>query len=137
MTHPTRRTSCDLENIPLTIEDLDQAQTAKAFAAQAIDDDKITLNAMSNLYRDMSKNYKPVQQKPRNSCQPNRSNTSRRTIPRTSVTNKFCRICNLAGSDPRIYTSNEISNGSRLTIRDMDSLRNCLTLNSIVGEEDP
>ena len=36
------------ENIPLMIEDLDQAQAAKAFAAQAIDSDVTTINAISN-----------------------------------------------------------------------------------------
>ena len=125
------------ENIPLMIEDLDQAQAAKAFAAQAIDSDVTTINAISNRYKDKSRPYKPIQQKPKNTFQTARSNNSRRTIPRTSVTDKFFRICNLAGSDPRIYTSHEIGNCSRLTLRDMESLRNCLTLNSIADDEDP
>ena len=52
------------------------------------------------------------------------------------MTDKFCRICNLAGSDARVYTSHEIGNCSRLTIRDLDSLKKQLVLNGIVNTED-
>ena len=53
-----------------------------------------------------------------------------------TITDKYCRMCDLAGSDPRIYTSHEIGNCSRLTIADMQSLRNALVLNGLFVEED-
>ena len=125
------------ENITSMIEDLDQAQTTKAFALQSINDDDTSLNAVFTRNK-QTRTYKSSQ-KPKNSY-PNqsvRSSNPRKIIPKNSVTDKFCRICNLAGSDPRIFTSHEIGNCSRLTLRDMDSLRSCLMINSIVEDEEP
>ena len=127
------------ENITSMIEDLDQAQTSKAFAAQALDDDdQPFLNVISSRgtgkfkpSRPSSKPRAPFRNSPFKS-QPHRNQTSK--VP--TVTDKFCRICNLAGSDPRIYTSHEIGNCSRLTIRDMESLRNALVLNGMVTVAD-
>ena len=48
---------------------------------------------------------------------------------------KFCRICSLAGSDSRVFTSHEIGNCTRLTMRDLESLRNSLVLNGIITED--
>ena len=126
------------ENITNMIEDLDQAQTAKAFAAQSIDDDSPNLNALSNRYNNKQRINKNGQFKPRNFYpnQPARAIASRKPTSKINVTDKFCRICNLAGSDPRIYTSHEIGNCSRLTLRDMESLKNCLMINSIVNDDD-
>ena len=129
------------ENIPNMLEDLDQIQTTKAFALQAVDDDHTSLNALYSR-NNRSKPSRPFPQKTRTSSQNQslRNNSSfQRRQPNKSptITDKFCRICNLAGSDPRIYTSHEIGNCSRLTLRDMESLRNCLLLNSMEVPEDP
>ena len=125
------------ENITSMIEDLDQAQTTKAFALQSINDDDTSLNAVFTRNK-QPRTYKSSQ-KPKNSFpgQSARSSNPRKLTPKNLVTDKFCRICNLAGSDPRIYTSHEIGNCSRLTLRDMDSLRSCLMINSIVEDEEP
>ena len=55
---------------------------------------------------------------------------------------KYCRICNLAGSEPRVYTSHEIGQCSRLSIRDLESLKTALALNGLLTvdeqeEEEP
>ena len=42
---------------------------------------------------------------------------------------KFCRLCHLAGSDHGIYTNHEIGQCSRLSIKDMDSMKSALSLN--------
>ena len=128
------------ENIPNMLEDLDQMQATKAFAAQTIDEGQITLNALYNRTSNKTKNARTFN-KPRNSFhnQPLRSSINMRkpVVRPTSTTDKFCRICNLAGSDPKIYTSHEIGNCSRLTLRDMESLRNCLLLNNLELTEEP
>ena len=130
------------ENLNSMIEDLDQAQTTKAFAAQILDDDdQPFLNAMT--YRNnKTRGSKPFPFKPRsqNHIPSQRAQSQRQSTSRTpTVTDKFCRICNLAGSDPRIYTSHEIGNCSRLTMRDLESLRNALVLNGMVtmAEDNP
>ena len=126
------------ENITSMIEDLDQAQTAKAFSSMAIDDDQPSLNAISSRNRDRFRAQKSTPPKSRNSYQNqiNRPTPMKKNPHRSTITDKYCRICNLAGSDPRIYTSHEIGNCSRLTIRDMESLKSCLMLNSLVNEEE-
>ena len=120
------------ENINSMIEDLDQAHTTKAFAAQVIDD-QTSLNALTNRNRDRPRN-RPLSFRPKapNTNRPFRNQPLRHPTPKTQITDKFCRICNLAGSDPRIYTSHEIGTCSRLTVRDMESLRNALVLNGMV-----
>ena len=119
------------ENINSMIEDLDQAHTTKAFAAQVIDD-QTSLNALTNRNRDRPRN-RPLSFRPKapNTNRPFRNQPLRHPTPKTQITDKFCRICNLAGSDPRIYTSHEIGTCSRLTVRDMESLRNDLVLNGM------
>ena len=57
-----------------------------------------------------------------------------RSKPKSSGV-KFCRICNLAGSEERVFTSHEIGDCSRLTVRDMESLRDSLVLNGMITEE--
>ena len=126
------------ENITTMIDDLDQAQTTKAFAAQVIDDDdEPTLNVLSNRNRDKFRNSRslPFKQRPSNRNPPFKNTNQRNQTQRPpTVTDKFCRMCNLAGSDPRIYTSHEIGNCSRLTMRDMESMRNALVLNGMITE---
>ena len=122
------------ENIPLLIEELDQAQIAKAFAAQTLNDEP-TVNAMTTRNRN---NYRPQRQAPSRNRLNNQQFQREQAISNHSlkpVLNKFCRICNLAGSDPKIYTSHEIGDCSRLTLRDMESLRNRLVLNGLVTIE--
>ena len=129
------------ENIPSMLDDLDQTQTAKAFASQLLDDEPTALNALNSRNRDKSRPYRPSAPKPRSfgyqtpRSQPQRS----QAFKKPTIRDKFCRICHLAGSDPRIYTSHEIGSCSRLTIRDMESLRNALVLNgmAVIPDDEP
>ena len=129
------------ENITDMIDDLDHAQTTKAFASQVLDDDQPNLNAITYRNRDKSKSFRSLPFKSKGASYqpsknlPQRSQSSRKP----TITDKFCCICHLAGSDPRIYTSHEIGNCSRLTIRDMESLKNALVLNGMItlAEEQP
>ena len=129
------------ENIANMIEDLDQSQTAKAFAAQSLEQPLIS--AMNT--RSASRGKKPFPFKPRDT---QRYNSSKRyAAPNRSsgvinqISTKYCRICDLAGSGPRIYNSHEIGHCSRLSIRDLESIKNALVLNGMVTEtqeeEDP
>ena len=118
------------------IEELDQTQAAKAFAAQTLDDEPV-VNAINIRNRNTGNSYRPqrpaqYRNKPSNQF---RGGQSASKLASKQVLNKFCRICNLAGSDPKIYTSHEIGECSRLTLRDIDSLRNKLALNGLVTLE--
>ena len=130
------------ENIPDMLESLDQLQTTKAFASHVIDnEDHPYLNSITNRNKS-SKPFKPppFRSKGPSQGQMSRNYTNKKTFTKTpTVTDKFCRICNLAGSDPRVYTSHEIGNCSRLTMRDMESLRNSLLLNGMMTlpDEEP
>ena len=111
------------ENIQGMIEELDQSQAAKAFAAQTLDDEPV-VNAINIRNRNTGNSYRPqrpaqYRNKPSNQF---RGGQSASKLASKQVLNKFCRICNLAGSDPKIYTSHEIGECSRLTLRDIDSL---------------
>ena len=44
-------------------------------------------------------------------------------------------MCKLAGSDVKVFSSHEIGQCSRLTMRDLESLRDALVLNGMVTEE--
>ena len=122
------------ENIKDLIDDLDQNQTAKAFASQVLDDGQPFLNAVASSNRNNTRSFRPSTFKPRNlSYQSQKPQPQRNQfLKKPTITDKFCRICNLAGSDPRIYTSHEIGNCSRLTIRDMEFLKNALVLNGMI-----
>ena len=50
--------------------------------------------------------------------------------------NKFCRICNLAGSDPQVYLSHEIGDCGRLSQRDLESIKSALVLNGLIDIPD-
>ena len=127
------------ENIDAMLEELEQTQATKAFALQSLDDDDVTLNAVRYQSRDSSRGSRPFSFRGRSN---NRARTARglnqprAIVKNTGITDKFCRICNLAGSDSRIYTSHEIGNCSRLTIRDLESLKKNLALNGIVTTEE-
>jgi len=118
------------ENIDHMLEELDQAQTTKMFAAQALDDSP-DLNAINFQSRNSSA-MKPRAKHSARGTTP-RNNYTRFRIPKkTNQTKKYCRICNLAGSDPQVYTSHEIGNCSRLSIRDLESIREAMVLNGLV-----
>ena len=55
----------------------------------------------------------------------------------TKMSTKYCRICHLAGSDARIYTSHEIGQCSRLSIQDLESIRSALVLNGMITLDIP
>ena len=125
------------ENITLMLEELDQLETTKAFAAQSSDDPPC-LNAMS--FR--GNKFKPANARGRASFRggfQSRSSNSGRIGSKPSSSEKFCRLCNLAGSDPKVYTSHEIGQCSRLSIRDMESLKNAMVLNGMITlcDEEP
>ena len=113
------------ENITTMLEDLDQSQTTKAFAAQVVDD-QTCLNAMGSQNFNRGKNR--YSSRSRGAFRGNSSN-NRST---KSFSKKYCRICHLAGSDQNVYTSHEIGFCSRLSARDLDSFKNALVLNGLV-----
>ena len=120
------------ENIDNMLEELDHSQNAKMFAAQTLEE-STNINTI-NLRRDkFSQNRSAARQT--NSFR-GRS-FGRRTLnggsdKKDSSSNKYCRICNLAGSKPNVYTSHEIGNCSRLSIRDMESIKNAMVLNGLI-----
>ena len=126
------------ENIDAMLEELDQAQTSKAFALQSLNDET-SLNAVRYQTRNSFRGARSSSFRGRggNRGRMRSSNQTRPSSTRNAgITDKFCRICNLAGSDARIYTSHEIGNCSRLTIRDLESLKQNLVLNGLVTNED-
>ena len=123
------------QNITSMLEELDDAQSSKAFAAIANDPHKsTTLNALNQ-----RSNFKGNSRGTGNRFQRGGKSSgfqSRISKPMGSRGDKpFCRVCKLAGSDERVFTSHEIGNCSRLTVRDMESLRNSLVLNGMITEE--
>ena len=129
------------ENIEGMLEELDQASSTKAFAAQTTED-QLSLSAINLRKGFGGRGGRFGHRGGRGSS---RGSTGNRGFggnkpfgKSTTITDKYCRICNLAGSDPRIYTSHEIGNCSRLTVRDLESLRNSLVLNGMITlDEDP
>ena len=120
------------ENIPGMLEELEYAQATKSFSAQIIGDQS-ELNSIQfrNKNRRNSSRQMPTRPKPLRTN--SRYFTPRNKQDRTNVTStKFCRICHLAGSESQVYNSHEIGNCSRLTVRDMESLRDALILNGMV-----
>ena len=126
------------ENIADMLEELDNSPTtSKAFAIRSSDKTVMDLNAIVPRGRG-GQSFRGRRGDSRGNGS-NRSfvNRNQGRLQQNITTDKFCRICNLAGSDPRIYTSHEIGNCTRLTIKDLESLRKALTLNGmILGEEE-
>ena len=125
------------ENIDLMIEELDSAHANKAYSMQALEPNvEPVLNALRYQPRGNFRGARPPFSRgrsvARNRTQRNQPNTARN---RFNAGDKFCRLCHLAGSDQKVYTSHEIGTCSRLTIRDLDSLRNSLLLNGIEALE--
>ena len=120
------------ENISNMIEELDQSQTVKSFSAETLEDNP-SLNAV---------NLKPSQKTFRGGFNRGRGNvrsafTNRganklKSSRNTLSSNKFCRICNLAGSGPQIYLSHEIGECGRLSQRDLESIKGALVLNGLI-----
>ena len=129
------------ENISNMLDDLEQTQVTKGFAAQSFDDEA-SINYISTRNKDKNKQSRPfVPTQKRGSFRPpfpNKGLPGRAVNKGNNSTEmKFCRICSLAGSDSRVFTSHEIGNCTRLTMRDLESLRNSLVLNGIVTDEEP
>ena len=114
------------ENIDNMIEELDSSQSAKMFATQAIED-TANINAI-NFRRDKPGQSSSKQRGGFRGRQFGSKTSSDRKISST----KYCRICNLAGSKPNVYTSHEIGNCSRLSIRDLESIKNSMVLNGMI-----
>ena len=123
------------ENIPAMLEELDQAQMTKSFSVQTLGD-QTELSAIQYRNRDRVRPFKRSNLSNRQTN--NRISTGGRTAgfkqqSKNGVySGKFCRICNLAGSGPQIYTNHEIGNCHRLTMRDLESLKNSLILNGMI-----
>lgn len=118
------------QNISSMLEELDQTENTRSLASLSVDDESPSLNAIYN---------RNIRGKFRGGRNQRGSRGRGAPAPRSSRPptpgNKFCRICSLAGSDERIFSSHEIGNCSRLTMRDMESLRSSLVLNGIMIDE--
>ena len=118
------------DNIDNMLEELDQVQNAKVFAAQL--NDETSINAI-NFRKDKYLNRGSTRQrggfrgKP-----PGPQSRDSNKGTRYSISGKFCHICNLAGSSQNVYTSHEIGNCSRLSIRDLESIKNSMVLNGLI-----
>ena len=119
------------EHIDSMLEELDQSQTSKLLASQSLAD-CVDLQAISTQNKNRGKFL--------NNRTGGKSNYRGRTTFKPSSsgksfnkpTNKYCRICDLAGSDAKVFTSHEIGNCNRLSIRDFESIRNAMVLNGMV-----
>ena len=121
------------------IDDLDQNSTTKAFASQMNDED-VSINAINTLRGSWRGKTRPFPLKARGSNRGNAVNkirgTDRNLRSGNNPSDKYCRICHLAGSDSRIYTSHEIGTCNRLSIRDLESIKNALVLNGMIACDD-
>ena len=122
------------ENIPLLLDELEQAQVTRSFSAQATIHET-ELNSIQYRGREKRRfNRQPgagFRSRPQRGFSAPRPNVTRRQERNSTTSTKFCRICNLAGSDPQIFNSHEIGNCNRLTMRDLESLRDVLVLNGM------
>ena len=126
------------QNIPVMLEELEQTQLSRAFSSQVVVDDQASLNVMTSKFRSTG-SMKPSFSSPKPSSRNNsrfRGSSNKTSGKQSSTGSKFCRICQLAGSDSRIFTSHEIGNCSRLTMRDLDSFRSSLVLNGVITAEE-
>ena len=123
------------ENITGMIEELDQTQTVKSFSLESFEDSP-SLNAVA--LRNKQKSFRGNFTRGRGNSRhlqsrgANRSKFTRSTLS----PNKFCRICNLAGSDPQVYLSHEIGDCGRLSQRDLESIKSALVLNGLIDIPD-
>ena len=96
------------ENITNMLEELDQLQAVKAFASDTLDDDNLALNAVNVRNRQKYSNrglFNRGRGNLRTNVRGRGFNNSRFVKNQNSTSsNKFCHICNLAGSDPQIYS---------------------------------
>ena len=123
------------ENISGMIDELDQAQTAKAFSVQTFDEDT-SLNAINFSSRSRVQSKANSQRKSVGARQFPSSNrgyhAQRQVTNNSNLSKKFCRICSLAGSSPQVYLSHEIGDCGRLSAKDLHSLKNSMELNGII-----
>ena len=125
------------ENIATMIADLDQNQVTKVFASQLQIDEDPSLNAINSNRNSIRGRTRPFPLKPRGGSRSNPATLGpNRSLRTNSSAAKYCRICHLAGSNSRIYTSHEIGACSRLSIRDLESLKNTLLLNGMLTLDD-
>ena len=128
------------ENINTMIDDLDQNMVSKAFASQTLDEG-FSLNAINTGRNSFRGKTRPFPFKARGSTRGhfnNKNNLNRNSRSGNNSSDKYCRICHLAGSDSRIYTSHEIGMCSRLSVRDFESIRNALVINGMIAyDEEP
>ena len=127
------------QNIPSMLEELDEVSSNRALASISLEHDA-KLNAINfrNKFRG-GKQIKTFQRNSKSTHNPaqfagkSSSHQPKSIKARDGV--KFCRMCKLAGSDPNVFSSHEIGQCSRLTIRDLESLRDALVLNGMITEE--
>ena len=108
-----------------------------AFSSQVVADDQASLNVVTSKFRSTG-SMKPSFSSSKSSRNNSRfrGSSSKTSGKQSSTGSKFCRICQLAGSDSRIFTSHEIGNCSRLAMRDLDSFRSSLVLNGVITAEE-
>ena len=125
------------DNIDNMLDELDQSQAAKSFAAIQLNDEETSLNAVSSRTFGRGKPFSSSSSRSRgNRNLPIRNSNYKFANRGTSNSGKYCRICNLAGSEPHVYTSHEIGQCSRLSIRDLESLKSALALNNLLTVDD-
>ena len=127
------------QNIFSMIEELNEAEGSKALASLSLEEDSSSSNLNALNFRSSSRGK--FQGRPSRGGRPQRGGARAPGFqgkgPQQAGRpgDKFCRICNLAGSDRKIFTSHEIGNCSRLTVRDLESLRDSLVVNGMITEE--
>ena len=129
------------QNISAMLEELDEASNNKALASISLDQEGI-LNAVSqgkNTFRggrfQQSRSNQRYNRSTQNPPHPPAKSSVHQTksfTPQSGL--KFCRICKLAGSEPSVFSNHEIGQCNRLTMRDLESLRNSLVINGMITE---
>ena len=118
------------EHIDSLLDELDQTQTSKLLASPLYSED-VQLQAI-NVRKNNNRNS--VKSKFKSSFREQASGRQSRNSGQSN--GKYCRICHLAGSDRKVYSSHEIGNCSRLSVRDLESLRDAMVLNGMVAVTD-
>lgn len=128
------------QNISSMLEELDEVASNRALASLSLEQES-KLNAMNsrNNFGRKFPQGKSSQRNGRNfrpSPYPaSKSSAHQNKSSKSQGGDKFCRICKLAGSDLKVFSSHEIGQCSRLTMRDLESLRDSLVLNGMITEE--
>ena len=127
------------QNISSMLEELDEISSSRALASIRLDQETKLNNINSrNNFRGKFQQNKTSQRNGKFTHKPSYpagKSSAQTKSPKFQDGVKFCRMCKLAGSDVKVFSSHEIGQCSRLTMRDLESLRDALVLNGMVTEE--